>query len=266
MKNQSDYCTELMRQDFSDVYGKNYAKVAIMLYLKYHSFQVETSVADVAKFVYRFFIDQPKIAAGSSNLIIKGLRNYTYHDLVPYVNEILLSWIAQGCGVLTLKDDKITTSCVELSNNDIEILNSVVDVVLESRLDVNLKYNPDISPELKESETYVKNNDYGNYIKSLNVTRFRNRAFERIRYCACCDECDQAKLYALHINPEIDFTDVNNSIVLCEEHTDMYMKGMFKFYRNGKIKIISPNESLDPRMHLSRRYLDKYNIKYFESV
>ena len=266
MKNLSDYCAELMRQDFSDVSGKNYVKAAFMIFLKSHNYIIDTDINTLSKFIYRFYIDQPDIAAKSSNLIIRGLRNYNYFDLIPYLNEILDSWTKQGCGVISYDGTNVKANIALLDNEQVRILNDVTNAVFEQHFNDVIKYNPSIDEELVLAQKSFIHGDMDTYIKILNDGRFRNRAFEKINYCACCDDADYASLRALHINPCKSFYDPDNSIVLCEQHAKLYLSGNFRFSKSGKIILLKNNELLDKRMHLSRRFLDKANIQYFDEV
>lgn len=266
MKSLSDYCAELMKQDFNDVNGKNYVKAAFMIYLKYHNYVIDADINDLAKFVFRFYIDQPEIASKSSNLIIRGLRNYNYFDIVPYLNEILESWVRQGSGVISFDGIKVKTEIeADLDEDQIEILNNVSNAVFEQHFNDIVKYNPSINDEIAPAQELINDGNFDEYINVLNNGRFRNRAFEKINYCACCDDSDYSKLKALHINPHVSFYDSDNSIVLCDDHARLYLNKAFRFLKNGKIDIRENNELLDPRMHLSRRYLDKYNRVFFDS-
>ena len=265
MMGLSDYCAELMKQDFNDVNGKNYVKAIFMIFLKSHNYEIDTDISEVAKFIYRFYIDQPDIASKSSSLIIRGLRNYNYFDIVPYLNEILESWVKQGSGVISYDGTRVKTNVdTKLDASQVEILNSVTNAVFEQHFNDIIKYDPNIDNELTQAQEYYRAGDLNKYLEELNKSRFRNRAFEKINYCACCDDANYSNLKALHINPEVSFCDPDNSIVLCDDHANLYLQKYFRFYRNGKIDIIKDNEILDKRMHLSRRFLDDYNRIFFE--
>ena len=265
MMGLSDYCAELMKQDFNDVNGKNYVKAIFMIYLRSHNYEIDTDVSEVAKFIYRFYIDQPDIASKSSNLIIRGLRNYNYFDIVPYLNEILESWVKQGSGVISYDGTRVKTNIdAGLDVSQIDILNSVVNAVFEQHFNDIIKYDPSINNELVPAQEYYNAGELEKYLEALNKSRFRNRAFEKINYCACCDDADYSALKALHINPHISFNDPDNSIVFCDKHAKLYLNGYFRFLKNGKIRIDKYDSDLDDRMHLSRRYLDDYNRVFFE--
>lgn len=262
----SDYCAELMKQDFNDVNGKNYVKAIFMIYLRSHNYEIDTDVSEVAKFIYRFYIDQPDIASKSSNLIIRGLRNYNYFDIVPYLNEILESWVKQGSGVISYDGTRVKTNIdTGLDVGQIDILNNVVNAVFEQHFNDIIRYDPSINNELVPAQEYYDAGELEKYLETLNKSRFRNRAFEKINYCACCDDADYSSLKALHINPNVSFNDPDNSIVFCNEHAKLYLDGDFKFLKNGKIKILKDSNLLDERMHLSRRFLDNYNRVFFDS-
>lgn len=250
--NIQDYYTELMNQSFVDSIGTNFTNYALMLFIKKNNYVFEARLLEVTKYIYRFYIDNPGLSKLNSNIIIRNISKYSPADIQDYVVETIDIWIKNGKGVLKFnsKDKIISIRDLFITDNDKELLNTVIDAICLKYSDKIISYDPDISDDVS-GLMYSKNNDYFALINKLNSTRYSNRAFEDCKYCVCCEDVDREHLLAVPIDSEKSLTDGNNSIILCKEHAKLYINNYFRFSDKGKIIIFKPHDLLDKRMHLS---------------
>lgn len=260
----SDYCSELMKQSFSDSTGKNYTPLAIMFYLKENNYYFdERPIEDLVKYVYRFYTDNQNYAKSNSNVIISNIYHYNASDIKQYVFEQIKIWIQNGSGIISFDGlkIKINQEMSDLSENNIIMLNKIVDSLIVRNFGCNIHYDSNIDAEMETVDWFSQN--YLEYISRLNKTRFINRAYEDLDYCVCCEETERSLLQPVHINRKLSQCDSNNSLVLCKEHAHLYFDGYFRFNKAGKILIYKQHPLLDKRMHLSHRIL-KLKSPYLE--
>ena len=248
----TDYYSELMKQSFSDSKGKNYTPLAFMLFLKKHNFYFEKiSIDELTSFVYRFYIDNLSFARQNSNLLIKNCSKYCRKDIRPYIYEQLYVWAKNGNGVLYFDETSIYVNSVfnNLTPTEIIMLKTVFDGISQKNFGAKIDYNDSIQGLF--SEISINNLTFEEYVKLINNSKFKGRAFECADYCVCCDDIDKANLQAIHIDFNRDLDNPNNSIILCREHARLYYENCFRFSSLGRIIIYKNDVFLDDRMHLS---------------
>ena len=92
--NISDLCAEIMKQNYTSILGKNYSKLAILLFLKQNNFQLKkTSLMRVCQFTYRFFRDNIQYGKESNYVILKNIEQYMPEDLTLIVKTELNEWV-----------------------------------------------------------------------------------------------------------------------------------------------------------------------------
>lgn len=250
----SDYCSELMKQSFTDTTGQNYTPLAIMFYLRENKyFFEERPFEDLIKYVYRFYTDNQRYAKNNSNVVISNIYHYSASDIRQYVFEQLKKWMQNGSGIVLFDGSKIMINqeMSNLSEANINMLNKIIDSLILRNFGCSIQYDSNIDNEMKSVSYYSQN--YFEYIESLNKTRFINRAYEDLDYCVCCEETNRSLLQPIHINRTFAHSECANSLILCKEHARLYFEGYFKFNKFGKIVILKEHSLLDKRMHLSNR-------------
>lgn len=254
----SDYCSELMKQSFNDSTGVNFTPIAIMFYLRKNNYYFgKTSIDDLLKYIYRFYVDNIDLAKSNSNVIVNNIDHYFYTDLKTYLNEQLNIWMKNGSGVLLYDGEYILINddFELLTEKDIIMLNKILDSLMMRNFKKIIEYDECIKNELSLLKYFTSN--YESYTSLINNTRFINRAFEDLDYCVCCEETKKALLQPIHINLDEECYDADNSIIFCKEHAQLYFDGYFKFDTSGKIVILKKHNLLDKRMHLSMKVLKK---------
>lgn len=248
----SDLCAELMKQNFTSVFGKNYSKLAIALYLKENDYKIQNvSILRFCKYLYRFYRDNKGFRTESNYIIVKNIEQYMPEDMLMIAKTELNEWILNGQNVLLCTDDMIYTNpLLKLNNENIIMVNTLLNTLIVQNFGYLIEYNEDVNI-LQENISKLNFEDYISFIKS---TKLFNRGFESLNYCCCCDKTG-LDLVCVHINPMLDINNPDNTLIFCKKHAYLYFKKYFTFLKSGKIKIKQQSNLLDPRMHLSRKVL-----------
>lgn len=249
----SDLCAEIMKQNYISVLGKNYFKLAILIFIKNHKFQFsKISLFRFSQFIYRFYRDNNNYADASNYIMLKNISKYTPEDIIPIVKTELYDWIKNGQNVLMINNDIVFINPdLELAHSEINMVNNLIDAIMIQNYGEKLNYKEDFVLDNKS----ICFSDYDKYIEDIRHTPLFNRAFESLNYCCCCDKIG-SDLVCVHINLENELENPNNTLIFCYEHGKQFFNKQFYFNKNGKIKIIKESEDLDNRMHLSRKILN----------
>lgn len=248
----SDLYTEFMKQTFNDSKGVNYTPYVFMLYLKEKRYElINETIKDLCIYTFRFYIDNLQLAKQNSSVIISNIENNFPKDLKPYIIEQLNIWMKNGNGVLLTDGNflMLNQKFPLLSKQDLFLLDKVIDSISLKHFKTILSYSCQIEKVINNID-FLKCS-YEDYKNEINKTRFINRAYEYLNYCACCEECDKKLLQPIHLNFFEGLDDPTNSIVLCDKHAKMYFENKFRFSKSGKIIIYNQDCDLDKRMHLN---------------
>lgn len=250
--NIQDYYSELMNQSFVDSIGVNFTNYALMLFLKRNNYAFKSTLSEITKYIYRFYIDNPNLSKLNSNIVIRNINKYSPIDIKDYVEETIDVWIKNGNGILQFnqKEKVVFIEDASIIDEKKELLNTVIDAICLKYNDTVISYNPDITKDIA-GLLFSNYDDKFLFIEELNNTRYSNRAFEECKYCVCCEDVNNDNLVAVPIDPEKRLSDENNSIILCKEHAKLYLDNYFRFSNKGKIIIFKHHYLLDNRMHLS---------------
>ena len=249
MMNITQYNAELMKQEYTSSLSINYYNLGILCFLRENKFIVKnTPTIDLVRYVYRFIVDN-EFFKYSTIEKIKYIHFYTPNDLYDDVEEQIKHWIQVGNGVLLIENGNIfTNEQLVLTEKDITILDQVVSMILSKNIKPNFAYCQKYDDELQNLQV----NDFNQYLRKCNSSRMRNRAFENIKYCVCCEEYDKDLLFALHIDRNREIGNPDNTIVMCKIDAEAYFNGDYAFDKSGKIKIFKHNAIVNRKMHLSR--------------
>lgn len=248
----SDLCAEMMKQNFTSVFGRNYSKLAIALFLKENNFQIkEVSILRFCKYFYRFYRDNKNFRDGSNYVIVKNIEQYMPEDMLMVIKTELNEWVLNGQNVLLFSDDIIYTNpLLKLNESDVAMANTLLNALIVQNFGSLIEY--DESVNILQEDIPISNFD--EYILFIKSTKLFSRGFESLNYCCCCDKTG-SDLVCMHINPLLNVNNPDNTLIFCREHAYLYFRKYFTFLKSGKIKIEQENELLDNRMHLSRKVL-----------
>ena len=251
----SEYFAEIMKQPYNSNLGPDYTKVAILLYLKKNGFLFsEKPIFEITRFIYRFFIDNPDYAKEMNYVMIKNINNYSPNDTFAYTQNALQEWIKNGNGIIQASSAYVSTnSNLQLSETEVENLSSMCDILIKKYYGKKIEYD-DSSCDIFSNIDFSKFSPE-EYLSFVNSTKFRQRAFENLNYCCCCDEAHNEKLFAVHLNMAKDINDPDNSLVFCRDHALLYIKKNFRFNNMGRIEILCKDPLLDPRMRISQQVI-----------
>jgi len=260
--NVTDYCAELMKQEFNDSLGHNYIKVGFILFLKQRKFLFEKTVAnDMFLYAFRFLRDNPKMVKDTSDVLVKNITHYSPLDLEADFKSSLKSWISLGSNVLCYDGDYLfINSSMKLEGKDIPVLEKVVDMILMKNFGKTFSYDDSLKAEAEKIKPFI--NDFYLYEKAMDKSKFVTRAYESTDYCCCCESIDKEQLVPIHIDRSKDLADPSNLLLMCREHAELYFYNYFNFSETGRIIIHRSHPSLDRRMHLSIKLLNPSRKKY----
>lgn len=254
-----------MSQNYSDAKKVNVFKIAILFFIQEHNFSFEDkTIKELSEYIYRFVIDLDFLRELTSNVILQNIFKYSPEDLNVFIEEELISWKKEGKGYLEYSRGLLKTSYSNvILDKEKEQLQKVITAICIKLMGINLQYKSKI--ELSEIVNISS-------VEEIKKSRVWNRAIEKNKYCMCCDDSDIQNLYAVYIYKTVDekmieiYTDPNNTLVLCKNHSYLYENGYFRFDKSGHIVIIKNHISLDRRMRISRIGLTDERIKYLSKI
>lgn len=260
--NVTDYCAELMKQEFNDSLGHNYIKVGYILFLKQKKFLFEKTIAnEFFLYAFRFLRDNPKIVKDTSDVLVKNVTHYSPIDLETDFKSAIRSWINLGSNVLCYDGDFVFINpSMKLEQKDVPVLEKVVDMILMKNFGRTFSYSDSLLEEAEKVKPFI--NDFYLYEKAMCKSKFATRAYESSDYCCCCEIIDKEQLVPIHIDRAKDLADPSNLLIMCREHAELYFYNYFSFSDTGRIIIHRNHPSLDKRMHLSVRMLNPSRKKY----
>ena len=177
----SDLCAELMKQNFTSVFGKNYSKLAIALFLKKNNFQIkETSMLRFCKFLYRFYRDNKDFCVSSNYVIVKNIEQYMPEDVLMVAKTELNEWVLNGQNVLLFSDETIYTNpSLKLKESDLSMANTLLSALIVQNFGSQIEYEESV----KISQEDVPISNFEEYISFIKSTKLFSRGFESLNYC-----------------------------------------------------------------------------------
>jgi hypothetical protein len=253
--------SELMSQNYSDAKKANLIKIGLLFFFKEKNFYIKNlSLNEITEYIYRFVRDNISLEDLTSNVILKNISKYDPSDLLIFVEQDLKEWIKSGKGFLKFKDGYVTTeSEEEFTNNELIQLEKVIEAISIKNIGKKINYISTI------------NHDEIKYIKSIyemKSTRIWNRATEKVKFCMCCNDSNLKNLYMVYIydsqdiDDEESLVDPHNTLILCNEHVDLYLKGYFSFNTEGRIVIFKKHPNLDLRMRIPIQLITTQRLTY----
>ena len=260
--NVTDYCAELMKQEFNDSLGYNFIKVGYILFLKNKRYCFEKIEAEkLFLFAFRFLRDNHKKVNNTSDVLVKNITHYSPLDLKADFESSLNSWIKMGSGVLCFDGDYIFINpSMKLEEKDFSVLDKVVEMLLIKNFSHSFDYSDSLEEDANKIKPYL--HDFYLYEKAMAKSKFVTRAYESSDYCCCCESIDKNDLVPIHIDRNKDLSDPANLLLMCREHAELFFYNYFSFSKNGRIIIKRYHPSLDRRMHLSIKVLTRDRKKY----
>lgn len=263
MDSQQKWLDEVMGQNINASLGKDYTRLAFnFFFINYNLFENTLNFNNLCSFIYRFYIDNSRFAQINPSPLIKNIKHYKPSDLKEYIYEQIMIWKKNQnsllrCNREIVKIDGNILLNKEFYNKYVFVIKMLFKRYLKEEFFYDDRNFEKIDIELSNVE----------YLKCMKESRLRNRMFEYINYCPLCDEIDDEKLNAIHINyiKELNnIYDIDNIMLLCDKHCNLYLNGYFKFKENGYIEILRDNKFLDSRMHLGIGLLNLKRKKYIK--
>lgn len=247
MKNSKLWFKEIMSIKTPNLLHKDLTKVLLLFYIvKNKKFNYCYKISNFNQYVYRFYSDNPEFAKIHPSVVVNSINHYGVKELLPYTIQNLQEWkndFPNGC----LWYDKFNFK-VEIEDYTEEVLTftkNIADMLFSKITNKLFLYNDDLY-ELESLNNYN--------LDTINSSRLKNRVFENIQYCSCCDLIDD--LYIINIDNNISkITELTNYVPVCKKHYDLYKMGYFKFMENGKISILKQHPDLNLGMRISRKIL-----------
>jgi len=262
--------SDVMKQNYNDSTKVNLIKFGLLFFLKESNFYIEKiKISKVARYVYRFLIDNDFDSNLTSNVLVKNIARYRPEDLIYHVENEVLNWIKLSNSFLQYKDSELfSINQNRLTNDQMHKIDKVVDIICIKHFNKKIEYSENVCNDFRAIK-YVN----GKFISvdrnekiDINKTRVRNRAIENTKYCELCDKNDISDLKFVYIHNIFDdlndLCDANNTLVLCEEHFRLYNSNFFRLDEFGKINVFKEHHSLDSRMRISKHNLTPQKLNY----
>ncbi len=241
---------EIMSLKIPNLLHKDLSKILLIFYLvKENGFNKEISILNFNKYVYRFYIDNPKLAEMHPSVIVNSLSHYGVKDLILFTKQALEEW----------KND-FNDGCLSYNESYFKVLvNDIDDEKIKYTLDIaNMLYMKATGYQFDYSEEIEKFDKYE--LDSINKSRLKNRVYEDMQYCVCCDYLYDLNI--VNISNNLDFlNDKYNYVTVCKKHYELFINGYFSFNSYGYINIIKPNKFLNSKMHISNSILNERRKK-----
>ena len=219
----------------------------------------KVSKREIETVVYRYYADNPTVAARHPRLEIRNIAKYGISVIKDEVKAALATWQSEAEEQFLTADLTYIHLDIEEGvdySSDIDYLWMVVEELFRKTYHIDF---PEISP-IEGVDTDLSTFGQG---------AFRSHLMEEMQYCVCCDEYNINKLYAVHILPDHLSEDsssreaIDNGLLLCYEHAQEYLHKRFYFASSGRIVNIS-SSLVHKNMRLSLKLLTEERKKHLD--
>lgn len=212
---------------------------------------------EIESVVFRYYADNPNIAARHPRLEIRNIVKYGISVIKEEVKAALLTWQTEAEGGFLTTDTTFVHLAIDAEvdySADVDYLWMVLEELFKKTYHIEF---PTITP--------IEGNDTD--LSIFGQGPYRSHLMEEMQYCVCCDEYSVGKLYAIHILPDEYSSDstsresISNGLLLCYEHAQEYLHKRFYFSEDGKV--VNRSSSLVHRnMRLGIKLLTEERKKY----
>lgn len=241
---------EILSIKIPNLLHKDMTKILLLFYItKENAFNKEVKISDFNEFVYRFYIDNEELAKCHPSIVVNSLQHYGTKDLLPFTKQALEEWkndFKDGCLINNESSFKIMIS--DFNINVMNYTKNIAEMLYVKATNKKYDYN----------EAIESFNDYN--LELINNSRLKNRVFEDMQYCVCCDDIYDLRI----INLSNDIKHINNKfnyVTVCPSHYNLFLEKYFSFDSMGFIKIYKESKLLNYKMHLSNQLLNSERRK-----
>lgn len=220
------------------------------------------SINEVAKYVYRYYLANIKIAKRNFNIIVRNIQKYGIEDIIPVVKLALNQWEKeQKNNSLTIYDSFIKLNLNEYDLKTLNLTRTMVETLFLKYYKVKLNkiYN------YNEISLYDDSNIY-----SFNESLAKQLIFEDIQYCPLTEETNIEKLFAVHLYSledgatQEELCSKDNLMLFSEEVASDYLEKKFIIDEFGKINNIGNSQYVNNKMRLSINFLNSNRKRFIE--
>lgn len=207
----------------------------LMLYvmIKDGSFKRKYPLCDLVSLLFNAYCDNPHISLHHPNVQIRKVPFFGKDTIKNDLMEAISDWYKYA------KSDTIQWDGYNVLFN-LDDSQGVIARQTERILNVLFKkhFNATYLGITKLNLSLLQNDTDLNI---FGISKFRERVFADMQYCPICDDCNIENLYAVHVLPaalcsiEEQLEDVNNGILMCKKHAEMYLNKEFYFDHRGKV-------------------------------
>ena len=251
--NSDLWIKEIMSLKVPNVIQKDVTKILILFYLiESKKLNVIINIKSISKYIYEFYIDNSNVSKYNSNSVIRNINKYNIEDIIQIVRVALYDWkndYSNGC--LSFDENDIFVEVNDVNDKTYSTSMMIAKMLYKKATNEEWNYSPDLD-ELKQLDYYDL--DY------LNNTRLKNRVFEDIDYCCCCDKTDN--LFIINILDDLNMIDnPYNYVTVCFEHYKLFCNNYYKFKFNGQIEVLKEHPLLNNNMHISQKIMKSRKIE-----
>lgn len=234
MDRERAFFQDIMLQQFSVGTFYNPTRF-IMLYamLKDGKFKSKYTFSELVSLIFDAYCDNPHVAIHHPNLEIRKIPLFGKEAVKKDLTEALKDWFRYSKSDVLLFDGY--SILFELDDSDAHIsvqTKKILDVLFLKNF--KTKFNGYTS---LDKNILLEDTDLSLFGKS----KYRDRVFADMQFCPLCEECSLDKLYVVHILPSKfcqhyeQMEDVNNGLILCQEHAQEYLDGNIYFDERGRL-------------------------------
>lgn len=218
-------------------------------------------IKEIAIYVYRYYIANLDIARHNFNIVIRNIEKYGVDDIYSFIISTVNQWIKeQKYNSLSINDTFVFLSLEEYDNKTVLLTQKTCEALFQKYYKTKLNKITDYSyiAELDDTD-----------IEVFGKSNIRYLIFEDMQYCPLTETTDEKDLYAVHILPKkesSDMTDLinkDNLILLSKEFALEYIKGLFYFDEFGRV-VNNGSKIVSKRMRLSIYLINKGRKKYIQ--
>lgn len=263
MNKETAFYQDIMLQKF--IVGTFYNPTRfLMLYAmtKDGRFKNKYAIGEIVSYLFNAYCDNPHIAEHHPDIQIRKVPYFGVDAIKKDLLESIVEWISFAKTDTILWDgNNIIFNLDDNSGFIAKQVQKILQVLFRKHFNTDFDGVHNLDYSLLHDDTNLK---------CFGLGKYRERVFADMQYCPLCDDYNINNLYVVHILPATMCTDnsqlddINNGLIMCQEHATMYLNKQFYFDQRGKV--VSSNIDLNNlRLPIAiykprKKYIDMYYV------
>lgn len=225
-----ELCNRLMAIDSGPDAHKDFGGIAFLWFIVESELlkKKKIQILDFCVFLFRFYCDNLILRQKHHSKLINNILLCKPSDLFGNTIETL-SFVKERTNLIDFDNECIYWKYKEtdFSDDDFKTLMQVICFLSQKYTNVNnFTYNSSLNVE-----------DFNNYQNAIPGSKLFNRLLERINYCYICNSSNINSLKIVKLNSSYNSYDINNYLLLCDEHAKKYMNRKLSILEDGRAVI-----------------------------